>query len=241
MRQLTNEEHVELGLSVQTGPLIAWATEQLDAAKSRQARLDRRGATAPFLKELQTLVGTVAEFQLKAGKKKAPLPPALTETQRIRSEAMAYRQEAKQIVKIEFGTCPDAQQKFRPGVRTGGLLSNLRRELECVVAVLREHAPQLAWLGVDDAFIGAGESLVCKLNEAQMQLDAAIRSLPPALAGHCVAKGQLYDLCRKLVRIGQLAFLKEPEQAASFNYSLLRKDLRPGSEVRIKTLKAVSR
>src|SRR6185503_7291192 len=172
-------------------------------------------------------------------KEKASLPLELANVQRIREEAYAYWQEAKQILKIEFGTHPEIQVRSRLGVRTGRLLANLCREMECVVAVLREHSPQLSWLGVDEDFINAGQSLIRKLREAQAKLDSACKAMSPALAEQSCEKGKLYDLTRKLVRIGQLEFLREPEQAAAFNYTLLRKELRAGSEVRAKTAKAV--
>jgi hypothetical protein len=241
MSQLSREECIELGLSVPTIPLIGWATEQLAVVKGREARLQGRGITSPFLKEIKALIGTVAELQNTLGKEKLSLPPEVAQSQRIREEAYAYWQEAKQIVKIEFGTCPEVQVKSRLGVRTGRLLSNLCREMECVVAVLREHAPQLSWLGVDEAFLNGGVELVGKLNEAQAKLDMACKALSPALAEQCCEKGKLYDLTRKLVRIGQLEYLHEPEQAAAFNYSLLRRDLRAGSEVRAKVSKSAVR
>jgi len=241
MSQLSREECIELGLSVPTAPLIGWATEQLAVAKGRDARLEHRGITAPFLKEIKLLIGAVAELQNTLVKEKASLPLELANVQRIREEAYAYWQEAKQILKIEFGTHPEIQVRSRLGVRTGRLLANLIREMECVVAVLREHSMQLSWLGADEAFVNAGGELVGKLKEAQSKQDAASRALSPALAEQCVEKGKLYDLTRKLVRIGQLEYLHEPEQAAAFNYTLLRKELRAGSEVRAKTVKAVVR
>jgi len=241
MGQLSLTDCIELGLSVPTGPLIGWATEQLAVAKGREERLQGRGITAPFLKEIKMLIGTVAELQNAVGKEKASLPPEVAQSQRIREEAYAYWQEAKQIVKIEFGTSPEIQVRSRLGVRTGRLLANLCREMECVVAVLREHSAQLSWLGADDAFLKAGEGLIGKLKEAQSKLDTACKALSPALAEQCCVKGKLYDLTRKLVRIGQLEYLHEPEQAAAFNYTLLRRELRAGSEVRAKTVKAVVR
>jgi hypothetical protein len=111
----------------------------------------------------------------------------------------------------------------------------------CVVSALREHAPQLGWLGVDEVFLKAGNILIGKLREAQRKLASASKALTPALLEQCSEKGKLYDLCRKLVRIGQLEFIDEPEQAAAFNYTLFRKELRDGSEVRVKTAKAISR
>ena len=241
MSQLSREECIELGLSVPTAPLVGWATEQLAVAKGREARLECRGVTAPFLKEIKLLIGTVAELQNTLAKERASLPPGVSGVQRIREEAYAYWQEAKQIVKIEFGTCPEIQVRCRLGVRTGRLLANLTREMECVVAVLRENSSQLSWLGADEAFLNAGGELIGKLKEAQAKLDTACKALSPALAEQCCEKGKLYDQTRKLVRIGQLEYLHEPEQAAAFNYTLLRKELRAGSEVRAKTVKAVVR
>src|SRR6185436_11826026 len=109
MSQLSHEECIELGLSVPTGPLIGWATEQLAVAKGREARLERRGITVPFLNEIKILIGAVSELQKSLVKEKASLPPGVVGVQRIREEAYAYWQEAKQIVKIEFGTCPEVQ------------------------------------------------------------------------------------------------------------------------------------
>jgi len=241
MSQLSREECIELGLSVPGIPLVIWATDQLSAAKGRQERLEGRGITASYLKEVKTLVGKVAELGTTLGNKQSSLPAEVVQSQQIREEVSAYLQEAKQIVKIEFGTCPEVQAKCRLGVRTGRLLAHLCQELECVIPVLRDHAPQLEWLGADAAFIKAGEGLIGKLREAQAKLDSACKALSPALADLCCEKGKLYDLCRKLVRIGQLEYLHEPEQAAAFNYTLLRKELRAGSEVRAKTTKAVVR
>jgi hypothetical protein len=241
MSPLSREELMELGLSVPAVPLVLWATVQVSAARARQMRLAGRGLTAPFLKEIKILVGRVAELETTLGKERASPPSEVVQSQRIREEASAYCQEAKQIMKIEFGTCPELQVKSRLGVRTGRLLANLCREMESVVAVLREHSPQLSWLGVDEDFINAGQALIGKLREAQAKLDSACKAMSPALAEQSCEKGRLYDLTRKLVRIGQLEFLHEPEQAAAFNYTLLRMELRPGSEVRLKTASAVVR
>jgi hypothetical protein len=241
MNQLSSEECIELGLSVPTGPLIGWVTEQLTAIKGREERLECRGVTAPFIKELKALVGKVAQLQISLGKEKSSLPPEVAQSQHLREEASAYLQEAKQIVKIEFGTCPDVQAQCRPGVRTGRLLAHLCQEMECIVSALREHSRQLGWLGVDEEFLNAGNALIGRLKEAQAKLASASKAMSPQLLEQCSEKGKLYDLCRKLVRIGQLEFMDEPEQAAAFNYTLLRKELRPGSEVRAKTTKAMTR
>jgi len=241
MSQLSREECIELGLSLPTVPLIGWATEQLNVAKGRVERLECRGITAPFLNEVKILLGTVSELQNTRGKEKMSIPQEVTQVQRIREEAFAYWQEAKQVAKIEFGNCPEIQTQCRLGVRTGRLLENLCRELECLVGVLRQHSAQLSWLGADEVFLSAGEGLIGKLKDAQSKLITARKNRSPIIADLCCEKGKLYDLTRKLVRIGQLEYLHEPEQAAAFNYTLLRKELRAGSEVRAKAVKAVVR
>src|SRR5688572_24474966 len=87
MSQLSREECIELGLSVPAVPLVLWATEQLSAAKARQQRLEGRGITAPFMKELKILVGRVTELETTLGKEKAAPPSEVVQSQRIREEA----------------------------------------------------------------------------------------------------------------------------------------------------------
>jgi len=241
MSALSREEWIELGISIPTAPLTDWAADQLAAVKGREARLEHRGIHAPYLKEIQTLIGTITETQATLARVKAMPPPEVVAAQRIREEAFAYWQEAKQIVKVEFGSNPDMLVKFRLGVRTGRLIANLTRELDCIVSLLGAHSAQLGWLGVTETFRKVGEVLIGRLKEAQLKLDSVCKALPPALAEHCFRKGRLYDLTRKLVRIGQLEFLREPEQAAAFNYSVLRRELRAGSEVRVKTARTAAR
>jgi hypothetical protein len=241
MGQLTRRECIELGVSVPTGPLTAWAIDQLAAAGGREKRLEHRGIHSPYLEEIQALIGTITEAQPAQGRENAMPPAEVIDAQRIREEAFAYWQEAKQIVKVEFGSNPDMLVKFRLGVRTGRLIANLTRELDCIVSLLGEHSAQLGWLGVTETFQRVGGVLIGKLKEAQAKLDAVCRALPPVLAEQCFRKGRLYDLTRKLVRIGQLEFLHEPELAAAFNYSVLRRELRAGSEVRAKPLRAATR
>jgi hypothetical protein len=164
-------------------------------------------------------------------------PPEVAQAQRIREEAFAYWQEAKQIVKVEFGSNPDIQAKFHLGVRSGRLIAHLTRELDCIVSLLGEHSAQLGWLGMTETFQRVGVVLIGNLRAAQAKLDSACKGLPAVLAELCFRKGCLYDLTRKLVRIGRLEFLHEPEQASAFNYAVLRWELRAGSEVRMKPAK----
>jgi hypothetical protein len=241
MSTLSREECIELGISIPTAPLTDWAADQLAAARGREARLEHRGIHAPYLKEIQTLMGTVTATQATLAQVKARPPAEVVDAQRIREEAFAYWREAKQIVKVEFGSNPDMLVKFRLGVRTGRLIANLTRELDCIVSLMGAHSAQLGWLGVTETFRKVGEALIGKLKAAQSKLDSVCKALPPALAEHCLRKGRLYDLTRKLVRIGQLEFLREPEQAAAFNYFVLRRELRAGSEVRVKSAKAAVR
>jgi hypothetical protein len=241
MSPLSREECIELGVSVPSAALTGWAMDQLAAAKGRVRRLEHRGIHPPYLMEIQGLIGTITEAQSVLGPEHANPPAAVVDVQRIREEAFAYWREAKQIVNVEFGSNPDRLVKFPLRGRTGRLIANLTRELDCIVSLLGVHSAQLGWRGVTQIFRRLGEVLISKLKEAQAKLDSFCRALPPHLAQHCCLKGRLYDLTRKLVRIGQLEFLHEPEQAAAFNYSVLRMELRAGSEGRIRRAKTAVR
>jgi hypothetical protein len=207
MSSLSRGECIELGISVPTPPLTLWATDQLAVARGRQSRLERRGIHASYLGEIQGLIEKILEVQSTLGRGASAPPSEIIKAQRIREEAVAYWQEAKQIVKVEFGSNPEMQVKFRLGVRAGRLIARLTRELDCIVSLMGEHSAQLGWLGVSDTFRKVGETLIAKLKSAQVRVDAACRALPAALAEQCFRKGQLYDLTRKLVRIGRLEFI----------------------------------
>ena len=221
MDALSREDFIELGVSIPSDTLVEWATGQLAATKGKEARLEARGVDGLNLGAIRDLAALVEERQKDLSD--AP-PTALAPAQRIRDEAMAYWREAKLMAKVEFGTRPDMLARFRTGVQSGLLLANLTKEIESVVALLREHAPQLARVGGTDAFIARGTALVGKLKEAKAGLDAACRALPAASAQQCHDKGLLYDRTRKLVRTGRLEFLLDPERASEFNFTGVRKD-----------------
>jgi hypothetical protein len=56
----------------------------------------------------------------------------------------------------------------------------------------------------------------------------ACRALPAPQAQQCHDKGLLYDLTRKLVRVGRLEFALDPASAADFNFT----DVRQGRDAR---------
>lgn len=235
MSQLSRAECIELGISIPTAPLTVWAADQLEAARGWEERLEHRGIHSSYLDEIRSLIGVITEAQRRLGREKGRPPAEVVEVQRIREEAVAYWQEAKHIIKVEFGSKPDLLVKLRLGVRTGRLISNLTRELDCIVSLLGVHSAPLGWRGVTETFQRVGEVLIRKLQDAQGRLDRVCKALPPVLAEQCRRKGRLYDLTRTLVRIGQLEFLHEPEQAETFNYSVLRRELYAGATGRSKT------
>lgn len=212
MNPLSREDLIELGASLPTDLLVDWATRQHSATKGKEARLESRGVNAANLAGLKDLIGTI-------GQRPEETQELALQARRIFEEASGYRREAKHIARAGFGTCPDMLAKFRTGVQTGLLLANMSRELESMVALLREHSSQLAELGATEAFIGRGARLIEKLKEAKAGLDAACRALPAPVAQRNHDKGLLFDLTRRLVRIGRLEFFLEPEQAAAFSFT----------------------
>lgn len=224
MSPLTREDFIELGVSVPTNSLVEWATRQLAATKGREARLQSRGVNAAFLTGVRDLVTTVGTHQKELGTAAESAPQAVAQAQRIREEAIGFWRESKQIAKVAFGTSPDLLAKFRTGVQTGLLVTNLIRELESIVALLREHSKELAALGANEAFIERGSLLIGRLKEVKVALDSACRELTPPAAQQGHDKGLLYDLTRRLVRVGRLEFILDPDQAAGFNFTGVRRE-----------------
>lgn len=218
MSRLSREDYIELGAGVPTGTLVGWATDQLDATKGRESRLQSRGLNSAYLTGVKDLLGTIEG----RGDSAEPELPQLAQAQRLRAEALGFWREAQRIAKAEFGTKPDLLAKFRRGVLTGLLIDNLVKELEIVVSLLREHSTDLAALGGNEAFIGRGVLLIGRLRELKSGLDSACRALPAPQAQQCHDKGLLYDLTRKLVRVGRLEFALDPASAADFNFTDVR-------------------
>jgi len=217
MSPFSRDEFIELGITVPTERLIPWATRQLDAARQRQARLQARGVSAATLSAIHDLIGTL-EKPLQGPSDAPDLPPeSAALAMLLWEEATTFLREARLIAKAEFSTRPDLLAKFRPGVQTGLTLANLMKELESMTTLFREHSSELAALGGTEAFVVRGDHLIKRLKEAKGNLDAASRVLPPAEAQRCHDKGLLYDLTRRLVRVGQLEYRDDPEQAAAFN------------------------
>jgi hypothetical protein len=222
MSQLSREDFIELGVSIPTNSLIAWATKQLGAAKGREARLQRRGLEPASLTGLGDLISIVEKGERERGNSQASPSQSVALAQRIHEEALAYWREAKEIAKVGFGTSPDLLAKFRTGVQTGRLIANLARELEIILDLLRQHSSQLAGLGGNDAFMDRGALLLKRLKEVKLDLDTHCQALPPLDRQQCHDKGLLYDLTRNLVRVARLEFLLDPDQTANFNFTGIR-------------------
>ena len=223
MSQLSREDFIELGVSIPTNSLIEWAARQLGATKGREARLLSRGLDAAYLTGVKDLIAIVENREKEQGKSTESPPQSAALAQRIREEAMGYWREAKQIATVGFGTSPDLLAKFRTGVQTGRLIANLVRELEIMLGLLREHSSKLAGVGGNEGFIARGALLVERLKEVKLSLDTACRALPPTVGQQHHDKGLLYDLTRKLVRVGRLEFMLDPDQAAGFNFTGMRR------------------
>ena len=239
MTVLSREECIELGVSTPTSVLIEWAGKQLSATQGHESRLQIRGVSAATLSDIRELAVVIEGRQRDLGDA-PPLPPEPAATaERLRADAVGYWREAKRIVGVAFAAQPDVLAKFRTGVQTGLLIANLIKELESMIPLMREHAAPLALLGARESFVTRGELLVARLKEAKSRLDAACKELPPAFAQLCHDKGLLYHLTRNLVRVGRLEFELEPDQAARFNFTLVRRDRGVSTRPRLKKAKAI--
>jgi hypothetical protein len=240
MSVLSREECIELGVSTPTSALLEWAGKQVSATRGRESRLQIRGVTASTVATIRELTVLIEGRQRELGDAHQLPPEEVARAERIRAEAIGYWREAKRLAGIAFATLPDVQAKFRTGVATGLLISNLVHELDLMIPLMREHAALLAPLGAGGAFVTRGELLVARLKDAKTRLDAACKELPPTVAQFCHDKGLLYHLTRHLVRVGRLEFTLEPQEAAHFNFNLVRRDRGASTRPRLKNAKAGS-
>lgn len=235
MSGLSREEFIELGMSIPAGSVTQWASGQVAATQGRESRLETRGVNAAYLLGIRDLAQRVEQRKRELGESTALPPEAAALAERIRAEALGYWREAKRLASVAFANQPDVLAKFRTGVVTGSLIANLVKELESMIVLLREHAAAFAALGAGEAFLTRGELLLARLKQAKTRLDDACRELSASVAEHCHDKGLLYDLTRRLVRIGRLEFTLDREQAAVFNFKLIKRDRGIVSRPRLKT------
>ncbi len=222
---LSREETMVLGGKIASQTLTEWsgAMHAIAAKKENAPRLTKRGVAPAFLEEILKLTTSVPKLETtqEVGKKDGPVSTESVE--RIMDDGFDWRREVLESVKVEFGTDPDRMARFRTGVHVGGSTSLLVREIRFLVPVLRDYAAQLAWLGLNAAFLERGTMLADAIEAANTEQEATVKALPPKTAELYLAKGQLYDLTRKLVRLGRLEFRKEPELARQFTYEIVRR------------------
>jgi hypothetical protein len=240
MSGLNRDEFIELGVSIPASFVTEWANGQIAATQGRESRLEMRGMSAAYLSGIRDLAVAVGRRKVEMGDSHELPPEAAALAERIRVEAMGYWREGKRLAGVAFAAQPDVLAKFRTGVQTGLLIGNLIKELETMVVLLKEHAMTFAALGAGDGFIARGEQLIPRLRQAKAQLDATCKEFPPTVAQQCHDKGLLYDLTRRLVRVGRLEFTLEPDQAAAFNFKQVRRERGVSMTPKLKKAKTAS-
>lgn len=223
---LSREEYIEIGAAYPTDRVVEWAGALTKLARQNLERLGRRGVTPAFLGDIEAGVRTVRELEGRQERGKKELPASTADVERARRETLDWWGEARQIVKVEFGGDPDAQARFRTGVKIGHSTPKLAREIEFLLPLLRRHREQIEWLGMNDEFLRRGEEALGRLREADAKQETTRKTLPAQTAELYFRKGQVYDQVRKLVRIGRLEFAREPERAKAFAYEVLRRGRR---------------
>ena len=134
MSVISREEYIELGVATPTPLLVDWATRQMSATQGHESRLGVRGVTAANLSDIKDLTVLVGDRQKALGDSHALPPEQAAVAERIRAEADGYWRQAKRFAAIVFAGQPDVLAKFRTGVRTGLLITNLIKELESMIS-----------------------------------------------------------------------------------------------------------
>ncbi len=220
---MTRVQMIALGETIPSATLTEWSKAIHGLAVKYLARLSKRGATPGFLGEIEKLNVEVPKLETTQEVGKKDLSASTDDVERDRDDAYDLWREARESAKVEFGTEPDALARFRTGVHVGGSAPLLVSEIRFLVPVLRATLAQLGWLGLNEEFVKRGEALADKLEASNTIQEVTRKGLPPKTAELYLNRGRLYDLTRKLVRIGRLEFRKEPEMAKLFNYEIVRR------------------
>jgi hypothetical protein len=235
---LSRQEAIVVGRKLNSELLQTWARQLAKAARKDFAAISRRGLTQPMLQQFETLAETVARLETAQEAQKKLGQLATSASYQALEKGLDWWREGRQMAKIEFSNDQDRMAQFRTGVRVGMSLPKLVREIEFFMEAFTWYSANLAWLGGKE-FIERGKQVLNRLKEADAQQETEIKALPKDIVELYFQRGELYDLGRKIVRLGRLAWLKEPEKAGAYSFELLRRGQmeKKGTTTRAKMVK----
>lgn len=219
---IARNEAIANGHRFRSELLITWAKQLAKSARKDLKFLSTRGVKEEMLREFERLTKTVEELEIKQEREKKVSKSATVATYEAFEEAHRWWREGKQMIKIEFGDYPDRTAEFRTGTRVGYSLPKLIREAEFMLDAFKRYSENFEWLGGKD-FVNRGNELLAKLKDADTEQESTIKQLPKETAELYFNKGELYQLGRKIVRLGRLVFINEPRKASPYNYEILRR------------------
>jgi hypothetical protein len=110
---------------------------------------------------------------------------------------------------------------FRQGTYHGTNVAALCVDLSRKIAFAKEHAVDLAPVGISDDFLVKFEAQVHAVELSSGQQDLKLATLPERTRSFCEAKGWLYFLLRNLNNAGRAYYCDDSELAARYNLKLL--------------------
>ena len=148
MTESRGDDVADLGRSIPTGPLLAWATEQITSAKGKEHSLQRHGIDTSHLAEIRNLIAMIGGVQ-----------------DHLEKEA------SEPTKKLDFVAASESQTTFDESIRSQSRIFR-------IVALIREHSTLAVKAGSASYSGHHGKSLnegpeLTKLQVARDNLDGS--------------------------------------------------------------------
>jgi hypothetical protein len=201
MTQLPGDELSGLGRSMPTGPLIMWATEQLDSAKGKEHWLLGQGINESQLTDIRDLIEIVNGLQAH------------------------LEQESQLTERLELGVSSESLAKFDEDARTLSRISRTVEDLKSTIDLIRKDSTQPVMITASNIgptngsrkHLNDGPVIATMLQKAQNYLDLAFRALSGLHHELSFDKGRLYNLTCNLARLLRQELLRKPVGLATMS------------------------
>jgi hypothetical protein len=114
-----------------------------------------------------------------------------------------------------------AQALYRQHNYRGASVAAICNDMNIRLAFAKEHAAQLAPVGINAAFLSQLEADIRALEKTSGSQDAAISQLPESTRQFCEARGKLYAAIKDINHAGHALHAGDLEAAAKYNAKVL--------------------
>ena len=209
---------VAIGAAHRAAPLIAAGSRTLQLAREDRPHLEKLGVATDDLEVLAAHLRELNSMLRDRRVAKNDTPPQMAEV----SETMAYLRGWLRTLRVvaAMNLAEDAPALARlastaPELRMG-YPRDMLQACERRLAAAADLKPRLEDCGLTDAFLGRGRRLTAQLATAIGRRDLDPGSLPVMVRRFYIRKGHVFLRTKRLVRAGELAFMRVPQRARAY-------------------------